>query len=100
MVHEKIFKTGAATEVKVIVKGFPSLDRGKVSRFFEIKVREDGQMQFTDRTGISLPVPSDIQKADQKQLADEFLAKSGISQSQLQDTVKEFDQILDSSVLW
>jgi hypothetical protein len=100
MVHEKIFRIDAAREVKVIIKGFPSSDGEKVAKFFEIKIRESGQMQFTDRAGITLPVPSDVQKTDQKQLASELLAQIGICESHIQATVTEFDQILDSSVLW
>lgn len=100
MVHEKIFKVGTAREVKVIVKGFPSSDRAKIAKFFEIKIRNAGQMQFIDQNGISLPVPSETHKDDQKQLAGQFLAQNGISESDVQATVNEFDQILDSSVLW
>jgi hypothetical protein len=74
MVHEKIFKVGAAKEVKVIVKGFPSTDLKRVSKFFEIKVREAGQTLFQNPTGISLPVPQQIQKPDQKQLAGKVMA--------------------------
>ncbi len=100
MVHEKIFKIGMAKEVKIIVKGFPSSDLKGVSKFFEIRVREEGQTQFQNPTGISLPVPLQIQKLDQKQLAGKIMALSGISEIHVQATVTEFDMVLGSSVLW
>ncbi|GGH26772.1 hypothetical protein GCM10007423_12010 [Dyadobacter endophyticus] len=100
MVHEKIFKVGVAREVKVIVKGFPSKDLKRVSKFFEIRVKEAGQALFQNPTGISLPVPQQIHKPDQKQLAGKVIALSGISETHIQVTVREFDRILESSVLW
>lgn len=100
MVHEKIFKEGFEKEVKIIVTGFPSADAKKVSKFFEILVRDPGQVQFQNQTGIKLLVPVDVQKADQRLLARNVMALNGVSDAQLLDVVMEFDQIVGSSVLW
>lgn len=98
--HEKIFKVGDTKEVKIIVKGFPSTDSRRVSKFFEVTVREAGQTLFRNPTGISLPVPQQIHKPDQRELAGKVMALSGISENHIRITLTEFDKILESSVIW
>ncbi|MCF0069685.1 hypothetical protein LZD49_04325 [Dyadobacter sp. CY261] len=100
MMHEKIFIDDSLREVKIIVKGYPSTDQKSVSKFFDVMIREAGQSQFQRPINLNLPIAFDAEKIAGKQLVSQVMAANGIREKDVEIAVTEFNEIVNSSVLW
>lgn len=100
MVHEKIFNISEIGEVKIIIKGYLSREQDKVTKFFEVQIKDKQKASFRNPIGTILPVPASIEMKDQRLLLDKIIKMSGISQDQIRIVICEFNDIINSSVLW
>jgi len=100
MIHEKIFTHATGREIKIIIKGFISPEESAIRTELEVLIKEPREEYFHAPIGLTHPQFWKLKRLDKEQAKQLQKSYSGVSDKQINNVLKEFDEIAHSSVLF
>lgn len=99
MIHEKTFLLGTGRAVKLIVKGYGTPGESEIRTEINVLVKDPKEEYFHAPIGMSHPQFWKLKRMSSEQARQLQIAYSGILDKHINKAVKEFEEILMSSVL-
>ena len=100
MIHEKTFLLQTGRIAKIIIRGYFSPTEPAIKTNLEVLIKDPKDEYFHAPIGILHPQFWKLKKMDQEKARLLQITYSGISQKQINKTVREFEEIAASSVLF